>query len=250
ETLVILDIVDVPEDQGGWVNVHFEGSVFDNIDPTNRTEAYYVQRNDGEYWNNVGSAPAINDSVYVVQVMTLTDSTSEDNNGMTEFRVVASMDECTKISESAWGYSIDNIAPGVPIDLLTTSSAGGLLLTWKPNSEEDLLHYGIYRSTQSDFSPELMDSYTYATDDTSFIDSDIEVGTTYYYCISAIDSSGNESEYSTQVGNVYLSIDDGLLIPTHFTLHSNHPNPFNPITTLRYDLPEDALVTLTVYNML
>ena len=153
-------------------------------------------------------------------------------------------------SEPDSGYSIDNIAPSVPLSLLAMSSAEGLILTWISNSEEDFQYYGIYRSTESDFSPELMDSYTYATDDTSFIDSDIEVGTTYYYCISAIDSSGNESEYSTQVGNVYLSIDDGLLIPTHFTLHSNHPNPFNPITTLRYDLPEDALVTLTVYNML
>jgi hypothetical protein len=40
------------------------------------------------------------------------------------------------------------------------------------------------------------------------------------------------------------------VIPETFTLHQNFPNPFNPITTLRYDLPSDALVTLTVYDML
>ena len=39
-------------------------------------------------------------------------------------------------------------------------------------------------------------------------------------------------------------------IPETFTLHQNFPNPFNPITTLRYDLPSDAFVTLTVYDML
>jgi hypothetical protein len=39
-------------------------------------------------------------------------------------------------------------------------------------------------------------------------------------------------------------------IPTTFTLHQNFPNPFNPITTLRYDLPKDNFVKLTVHDML
>ena len=40
------------------------------------------------------------------------------------------------------------------------------------------------------------------------------------------------------------------VVPSTFTLHQNFPNPFNPITTLRYDLPEDNFVLLTVYDML
>ena len=37
--------------------------------------------------------------------------------------------------------------------------------------------------------------------------------------------------------------------PTVFKLYQNHPNPFNPITSLRYDLTEDGLVNITIYDM-
>ena len=39
-------------------------------------------------------------------------------------------------------------------------------------------------------------------------------------------------------------------IPQKFVLHSAYPNPFNPITSLRYDLPEQAQVTLTIYDLM
>jgi hypothetical protein len=43
---------------------------------------------------------------------------------------------------------------------------------------------------------------------------------------------------------------EGEGIPTEFALHENYPNPFNPTTTLRFDLPEVSNLTLTIYNML
>jgi len=38
-------------------------------------------------------------------------------------------------------------------------------------------------------------------------------------------------------------------LPIAFNLYNNFPNPFNPITTLRYDLQEDVLVNVTIYDM-
>ena len=39
-------------------------------------------------------------------------------------------------------------------------------------------------------------------------------------------------------------------IPSIFYLFQNHPNPFNPVTSLGYDLPQDGIVNITIYDMM
>lgn len=42
----------------------------------------------------------------------------------------------------------------------------------------------------------------------------------------------------------------GTEIPANYALAQNFPNPFNPSTTIRYQIPQDGIVTLKIYDIL
>ncbi len=42
--------------------------------------------------------------------------------------------------------------------------------------------------------------------------------------------------------------DENTNLPTKFSLKHNYPNPFNPVTKIKFDLPENSQVNLLVYN--
>ena len=63
---------------------------------------------------------------------------------------------------------------------------------------------------------------------------------------SASDGYGTPAGINTS----YLSNLEQAWNPIEFKVHNNYPNPFNPITTLSYDLPENSFVNITIYNLL
>ena len=78
-----------------------------------------------------------------------------------------------------------------------------------------------------------------------------DIATFTYYVIS----SDGEYMVASDVGEFVLfraalGVNEGLSVPVVYALHQNYPNPFNPVTTLQYDLPEDALVNITIYDMM
>ena len=74
-------------------------------------------------------------------------------------------------------------------------------------------------------------------------------GTTWQYALLA--EQGNDivlvMNDATTVG---VAVADAEVLPSTFALHANYPNPFNPATTIAYDLPRASQVRLAVYDML
>jgi len=51
------------------------------------------------------------------------------------------------------------------------------------------------------------------------------------------------------IGELYLSISDEILPPATTVLKGNYPNPFNPSTTIAFDMASDGFVNIDVYNV-
>ena len=63
------------------------------------------------------------------------------------------------------------------------------------------------------------------------------------------DLSGSGELIIAEVLNGFILRKNSVL-PHSYALHQNFPNPFNPVTSLRYDLPKQSFVTLTIYDLI
>ena len=65
----------------------------------------------------------------------------------------------------------------------------------------------------------------------------------------AINHRGERLTVTTENSGYITDVDDNRPgMPDAFRLHPNYPNPFNPTTTISYDLPENTRVVLRIYD--
>lgn len=81
------------------------------------------------------------------------------------------------------------------------------------------------------------------------IASDIAVGTPIYFDMIIYSEGFKCWEETVQLLGYVGVYKDGLALPAKYDLNENFPNPFNPSTTISYQLPEMTNVELAIYDI-
>jgi len=140
---------------------------------------------------------------------------------------------------------------GVPVTPAITKSWSGdnPRITWEKPCL-DVEEYNVYRKIN-------YGSWTIRTTTSNlyYIDThyqeDRRGANTLKYRVVAVDYDNNLSGNSNEV--TYIGMEEvaksiGDFHPTEYALHNAYPNPFNPTTTITFDIPESGYANLSVYN--
>jgi hypothetical protein len=129
---------------------------------------------------------------------------------------------------------------------------GNVLLQWSTESELNNDHFVLYRKNANGGNFTLLanipgNGTTSQTHDYTYIDHSVMNGISYDYQLADVDINGVETMHdiivtATPIGNES--------VPMEYALHQNYPNPFNSTTQIRFDIKEQGLVQLVVFDLL
>ncbi|HAN41583.1 MAG TPA: hypothetical protein DCQ12_06695, partial [Candidatus Cloacimonas sp.] len=129
-------------------------------------------------------------------------------------------------------------------------------LTWTSQSESNLLGYNVLRSNTDELETAISicpmitatnssEVQTYKYLDTELVDEGV-----YYYWLQNVDMDGTTGYHGPASVIFSITGEDGgsPSIPKVTKLGNSFPNPFNPNTTIRYQLENPGNVKIDIYN--
>jgi hypothetical protein len=145
--------------------------------------------------------------------------------------------------------AVPRSVPLPPAGLWVADTSAGVQLQWRSNHEMDLRGYNVYRAANIPAVFTRLNNEPIP--DTTWRDTGVGSGH-WYYSITAVDSTGNESLPSDTVAiGLVVSVGGGEdEIPLEFRLYQNYPNPFNAVTQIPYDVGLSGPVELVMHDIL
>lgn len=124
-----------------------------------------------------------------------------ENSGTTAANSISGSPAGTLTNGPAWVAGFpppDTTQPSAPIGLNATPGSTEIDLTWTANTEPDLGGYNVYRSLNSGGPWGSPINGETLVSGTAYTDSGLTNGTPYFYIVTAVDTSDNESDASNE----------------------------------------------------
>ncbi len=237
-----LAVEDVPADQGGRLRARWSRHVDDHSGASDQVTRYVLQRS-GSAWESVMSIAATMADSYSVDIDTPDILRMGQSVPWASYRVVALSTDSLIVHESDpdSAYSIDNLPPPRP-DALLVDAPEYRYIVWLNGPIPDLASVCVFRGTEAGFTP---DEPIACPENEFFTESHLAW---YFYRLQFSDIHGNLSEFSDELHGRFPTVVP-VDVPMALRLYPCRPNPFNPRTTIKYDLPESGSVNLSVFDV-
>ncbi len=131
-----------------------------------------------------------------------------------------------------------------PANLTATANEESVTLDWDDNTEADLAGYNVYRSLTAGSGFDKVNASLVS--ESTYDDGSLTNGTTYYYHITAVNNSAEESQASNEISATpgTVSVAPGQQLADF----SMFPNPAASLCTVRFSLEESSDVTVTIFD--
>tara|TARA_Y100000768_G_C23977429_1_gene683811 strand:+ start:399 stop:2762 length:2364 start_codon:yes stop_codon:yes gene_type:complete len=117
------------------------------------------------------------------------------------------------------------------------------------NGEGITPHFNIYRSVNNDIFEIINNGLNIANN--QLIDNTVESENEYCYQVTSVynGEEGGPAAPVCAIPGVLKVADHAETIPSHFELKQNHPNPFNPYTTIGFSMISGGYVQISIYDL-
>ncbi len=201
-------------------------------------------------WQYSSGADALTLDIVIPEVPGTVEMTIVDGFGGAVFSQVVEEGTTQVVVDNANLSALNlNIAYTAPIPVELTGFAANVAgeainLEWSTATETNNKGFEVERSEDGENFSKIafVDGMGTTTEAQSYIFTDRNaVGGTYYYRLRQVDFDGTYA---------YSDVVEVEFVPSEYSLQQNYPNPFNPSTTIKFALPVEAKVTVTLYNAL